>query len=737
MFRTLLVIVFFYTLSFSQDKVEIFATNINSVDEILYAEGEVNVVYKDNYLSAKKARYDKKSGILELFENIRATQGNTYKILGEYARLNLQNKQREFKPFYMLDKQSEVWMSAKEAQSDEVYIDVQSGSVSGCDPNEPLWKMEFSSSDYNQNSKWLNTYNNRLYIYDIPVFYTPYFGYSLDKTRRTGLLKPSLGLSSDEGFYYQQSLYIAEQNWWDLEIKPQVRTLRGSGVYSEFRFVDSKVSSGSLTVGAFKEKDAYFEEHLLENQKHFGLDFKYANRSFLNNWFSLDLNGQSEIYIDLHHMNDVDYINLSTNDTTTTVTSQQVLSRVNMFYNNQTDYFGSYVKYYQQLSPSSGDKRDIDEINDDILQQLPVFHYHHYLETLFENHVMYNLDVKATNIYRKEGVGVIQTDIDLPVTLQTSLFDEYLNVAYKTFFYGQLSKFRGLNDINNSQDYQDGYFSRNYSVIQASTSLTKAYSDYTHLINFGSKFTFEGVTDSDGYYDDYKDDCPDNSNDMCEFYSVADSNKDLQVEFSQYLFNSSGSEVLYHRLTQNIIYNDKSSADESQDDKIYGDLENEFRYNFSSGLSFHNNMFYNHDEDDFSRIYNKLSYSGYGVSTSLAYLYKNNFLEEGQSGEAYAKYLTSSVSYNYDQHYSYKIVYNYDVQTNLKKNLEVGFLYKKRCWDFGLRYVENNRPILSSSGDYNSVYDRYVYFTILLKPLMDTSSNPGLSFKLPEPYKGN
>jgi LPS-assembly protein len=54
--------------------------------------------------------------------------------------------------------------------------------------------------------------------------------------------------------------------------------------------------------------------------------------------------------------------------------------------------------------------------------------------------------------------------------------------------------------------------------------------------------------------------------------------------------------------------------------------------------------------------------------------------------------------------------------------LEFGFLYKKRCWDFGVRYAENNRPVLTNDGEASSIYDRYIYFTIVLKPFM-TSTN--------------
>jgi LPS-assembly protein len=725
MLKILYVLLVSFTLLHSSDKVEIFATDIHSEGEILYADGAVNVVYKDYYLSASRAKYDKTNGVLELYENVRVTKDGSYKILGEYARVNLQNKQKEFKPFYMSDSKSKVWMSAANAKTNDNYINVEGGIVSGCNPNEPLWKMEFSSSDYNDETKWLNTYNNRLYMYDVLIFYTPYFGYSLDRKRRTGLLYPSIGLSSDEGFYYEQPIFIAEQNWWDLEIKPQIRTQRGHGIYSNLRFIDSKVSQGSLSAGWFKEDDKYLEEYNLQNKKHFGFDFNYVNRDLLNQWFGLKNDGQSEIYLDLLYMNDVDYIYLSTNDTTTNATAPQTISRVNLFYNDEDNYIGSYVKYYQDLAVDDNSKTP---------QQLPTLHLHHYLETFFDNHFMYNIDVKGTNIYRDEGVGVVQTDINIPLTLQTSLFDEYLNVAYKTFFYSQSSNFTGLDEITNKDDYKDGHYAKNYSVVQVNTSLTKAFTDYTHVVNFGTKYSIAGLKNMNGYYEDNEDECSNSKNGLCEFYSIRDSSRDLNVEFTQFLFDKSGSQKLYHKLSQNIIYKDDYKDENLTSDKQFGELENELRYQLTSSLDFYNNTFYNHDEKDFSKIYNQVAFNANGLNLSLAYLYQNKFHKEGEasSGEPFAKYLTSSASYRYDSHYSYNIVYNYDIQTNLKKNLEVGFLYQKRCWDFGLRYVENNRPI-----GYNSIYDRYVYFTILLKPFMQPRVGSGLSYKLPETLKRN
>jgi len=729
MFKYLLLTALLTNIIFASDKVEIFASDIHTENDILYAEGEVSVVYKDYYISAKRAKYNKLSSNLELFENIRITQGDNYKILGEYASINIENKEREFKPFYMLEKQSKVWISAEEARTLDKNVSVSSGMVSGCNPNKPLWKLEFSSSEYNEQSKWLSTYNNRLYIYDIPILYTPYFGYSLDRKRRSGLLYPAFGISSDEGVYLEQPIFIAEQNWWDLELKPQIRSKRGNGIYSELRFVDSAVSKGSLTLGYFKEKEDYFQESNLVNKEHFGFDFYYDNSNFLNQWFGTGFEGQSAMHIDLHNMSDVDYINLSSNDTITNATDQQTLSRINMFYNNEDDYIGSYLKYYQYLN--------IDD-NSDTLQQLPTLHLHHYLETLFDKHLLYNLDIKSTNIQRQEGVGAIQSEINVPVTLQTSIFDDYINLSYKTFFYGQLSNFTGLEDINNTNDYLDGYFAKNYNVAQASTSLTKAYTDFTHVVNLATKYTFLGADTKDGYYEDFEEYCSKSENEddaRCDFYNVSDTVNDFKIEFSQYIYDESGVQRLYHKLSQSVIYNDTL---ESKNDNELGELENELSYQVFDSLNFYNNTFYNHDEKDFSKVYNSLTYNGQGIKSSISFRYENNFHIEGEtySSEPYSKYLTSSLAYKYDKHYSYKIVYNYDYQINQKKHLEVGFLYQKRCWDFGIKYVEDNRPVLTNDSQYNSVYDRYVYFTILLKPFMEQRGADNFSYKLPATYKG-
>lgn len=717
----LFLLLFFSTLN-AADKVVIYATKLDSNNSVVEASGGVSVAYKEYLLTAKKATYNRKSGDLELFGNIRVNNNGKYKILGKYAKLNIAKKERSFRPFFMLDNDSQVWMSANEGATKENDIEISSGVVSGCDPVDPLWTMEFSSSDYQDKIKWVNLYNARLYIYDIPVFYTPYFGYSLDTRRRTGLLTPSLGFSDSEGLYIQQPFYIAEQNWWDLELLPQVRTNRGSGIYETFRFVDSKTSRGEFRAGYFKEKDSYFTDNNLQNQSHYGFNFKYDNNDFINQWFSKNYSGQSGIYVDINHMNDVDYINLTTNDNTNQATSTQILSRVNLFYNTSRNYFGTYLKYYEDLTLPT---------NEQTLQKLPTLHYHHYLNTMLKDHLLYSLDVQGNNIYRTKGKRVIQTDINLPVALQTALFDEYLNVAYQANLYLQHSSFSGTpTAVSEPFAYKTGYFARNYHTLSASTQLTKKYEKYTHVIGMAISYNKSSWETKSGYYEDVSNYCsdPDNKSDQgyqtrCEFYHLASIENAGKVDFTQYLYDENQHEILFHRLSQRISYSNVQR---------YGELENELDYKITSYLSIYNNMFYNYDQNRFSKIFNKLSVSKYGVTFAASHLFKDDFLPQTTDNERYTSYLTTNLKYIYSSHYSYNATYNYDLQTQEKKSASIGFMYKKRCWDFGVKYAENNRPVLTNaSTEKSSVYDRYIYLTVVLKPFMKPRGDSSLiSYKL-------
>ncbi len=695
------------------ERIEFFATRLDSNLSGIHAYGDVLVLYGDYYLSADEAVYDRNTSTLELFGDITAMQGAEYFAMGDYAKLDAATKTREFSPFFMLDRHTDVWMSSLRSGAVDKDFTVEDGMVSGCDPNHPLWTLDFSKADFNSKTRWMNVYNARLRIYGIPVFYFPYFGYSLDNRRRSGLLVPSFGISGTEGVFFEQPMYLAIDNSWDLELRPQVRTYRGSGVYGTFRFVDSNVSKGKFRAGYFKEKGSYANRYNLANDRHYGFDFDYVNYAFLQRWFGLsELKGQSGLYSKVSWMNDIDYINLSSNDTVKFATSNQVLSRVNLFYNAEDVYYGMNFRYYLDLNKQS---------NTDTLQNLPTMRYHRYMDTYFNEHLYYTFDARANHLFREKGINGVEGTVDLPVTLQTSVLDDYLALSYSARLNGRYITFRGQaprSNVISKGIYNTGLFGRFYNVLSAATQVTKKYDSFDHTMGFEAAYTKAGVDYSSGYYKDKREICsrPDaGENYECDFYTVNEIEESLDMRFTQFFNADDGSQIVYHRVTQRLSF-------DRLKEKL-SELENELDWQMTPALSLYSDVFYNYDRHLVSRALNAVRYKDAQFDVGLSDLFENRLTDEGSY---FVNYVTFDAAYRYGKHYRYFGRYAYDVEQSRKKLSEIGFLYAKRCWEFGMRYVENNRPILTYD-EASSVFDRYVYFTIMFKPIGGTEVNYKIS----------
>ncbi len=706
--RYLFPFFFLIPMLYAGDLIEFYAKDLNMHGDKVYAEGDVLVVYQDSYISADKASYDKNSTVLELFGNVVTLKGSEYQFNGEYVKLNVEKKEREVLPFYMLEKESKVWLSSRKSKACESTINIEKGIVSGCEPSDPLWEIYFSSSDYNSDTKWINIYNARFHFGGIPLLYFPYFGYSLDRSRRSGLLIPSFGVSGSEGVYYEQPIYIVLGDRTDIELTPQLRTSRGQGLYGTFRFVDSKDSKGSFTLGYFGEKERYFSENNLQNDKHYGFGFKYQNTRVFQHWFGLYLDGQSGLYSDIQWMNDVDYINLSSNDTINSVTSNQVYSRVNLFYNEEDNYYGAYLKYYLDLNPQDPDKRKA------TIQKLPILQYHHYLDAYLDQHLYYTLNMNANNYVRQDGKEGEEVELNIPVTLQSAFFDDYLNVAYKAQLYGRMIDFRSEADESVTQGiYERGYYGRLSHNVNVGSSLTKGYEDYSHTMVLSSTYTKFGSDKKSGYYALVENDCSSDfplSPENCEFYTLSNIEDNVNLQFTQYIIDNSGKEKIYHRLSQPVLLTKSNSQEEG-----LGDFENEFRWNITDQISFYDDTFYSFQRNEWVKTLNTLRYQDKSFNIGFSYLYENKAYKDKL--QPYTNYLNADASYRYNKHYKYFTKYAFDVENSIKKYAEIGFLYTKRCWDFGLRYVENNRPVLRQNSITDSTFDKYIYFTIILKPI--------------------
>ncbi|HEX5330150.1 LPS-assembly protein LptD [Sulfuricurvum sp.] len=695
------------TLLLGEDRIELFGNNVDANGSIATATGNPIAHYQDQIISAEKLTYDRNTSVVEATGNVNVFKAGQYHAISNYSRINLLDDTRYSTPYYALDNKSGLWMSSDEAQGCKNDIDLASGMVSGCDSNDPLWRIRFSSGEYNTDKMWVNLYNARLEIGDVPMFYLPYFGYPTDKTRRSGLLIPTLGLSSSEGFYYLQPIYFAPQNWWDLELRPQIRTSRGSGMYADFRFVDTLSSQGSIRMGYFKEQSAYALDNDLAHIKHYGYDVKYRHSAPLREWFDLDLEGESGLYVDGKWMNDVDYLNLQQSDETQNITTNQILSRINFYYSSEDNYIGSYLKHYQYLNLSN---------NGETIQTLPTLHYHRYLKSFLDDYLLTSTDATATHYYRPNGKRAIEGNFNIPLTVQTSVLDDYIDVSYTANASAKaIGFYANARSGETGSMYDQGKYAQLDHTVNIGSTLVKSYDqNVSHVLNPFASYTSAGSRYYSGYYETYRDSCDITGTYAgypCEFYTLSAPSDTLSLGVNNYVFKK-GAQLFVDRLSQNFRYDDQGS--------YYGELQNELEWQITKAISLYNQTAFNHDRNRVTKEQNTLRYNGEIVTTGVSHYYsdqlKNNV-------PVYASYWTADAAYRYNRFYKVFGNVAYDYHESLMKRSEIGVLYTQRCFDFGVRFVQNRRPVLTNTNASDTVDDSYIFISILLKPIGGSEFN--------------
>lgn len=673
--RLLVLLVFFATILLCDTQnVELIANSIEKDNTIINANGDV-LLYSEKYLiTADRAIYDMDSGDLELFGNINILYGSEEASRSEYAFLNIKEDIGGFYPFFFFNQSTSLWIRCNEVASDKKYYITKNSVVSSCNVENPDWKIGFSTGKLNKDSSFLHLYNSIFYVRDFPVFYLPYFAFPTDNTRRTGLLKPEFGYEKDEGMLYRQPIYFAPHEWWDLELDPQIRTERGGGIYSTFRFADSIYSNGYISAGIFRDKSEYVKDEDLKNNRHYGYEIYYNRSSIFGKGF--DVNGYEDGFLlDFKYLNDIDYLNLKNQDSYSY--DRLITSRLNYFLRDESNYIGVYSKYFIDTDTSN---------NDDTLQEVPTLHYHKFLDSLFINNIQYSFDAKYHNYYRKEGLKAQQFEIDLPVTLYLTFFDDFLRFSISENIYFTRANYDNYSGFNIPYNY--GQYFSNYHKMSLFTDLAKPYQSFFHKINIGVDYIVPSFDKKKGYLD------------RDNFVTMNSEIEQLTFNLKQYFYDANGVKRVVHSIKQPYYIDEK--------DEKFQPIENKIELFITPEISLSNEMYYSHERGKLSK--------------SLSYIEVDKDRHKFYLSHTYDKELSNNfLSVSYEQ----KIFKNesiftsidYDFDNNFTKSWRIGFKQARKCWDYAIVYRENTTPKLTSSGKASSVNKKGVFFMFNLFPI--------------------
>ena len=681
----------------NMEKLQLVAKDVDTKNNIITAVGDVVAYSPTYYLSSDKMVYDKDREILELFDNVLIIKDNKIQTQSNYAYVDMKNDIINQDPVFLMDNSSNIWSNSKEANKDKDLITLENSILSSCDCIDPIWSIRSSSSDYDTEAMWMNTYNPRLYIKNVPVFYLPYFGFPTDTTRRTGLLLPTMGYSSSEGFLYSQPIFIAPADNYDIELIPQIRTQRGYGSYANFRYADSPDSMLNLKTGYFKEFNNYRREEKLENSEHYGLDIDYERK----NIFSTKKEHQDGVFTSVRYLNDIEYIILKEDDGNLG-TDKKVESKVNYFYNTPEYYGGVYGKYYIDASKKS---------NANTLQELPQVQFHSYNKELFLENLIYSIDTKAQNFTRKEGLNAKIYDITVPISYTKNILDDYmyLGVENRTI----LTQYDYSNSLYNNLRYEDGTLIQNRTSFIVGTDLIKPYSEYIHTLNLNASYDIPENLRKDGdlYNITVKENQPLKYDELSVFPTLQEQ-KTIKLSLNQSIYDKENlKQFINHKMSQSILYN-------SVDEPKFQDLDNYVKINHDYG-SLSGKVVYNMDDNKVveGSFDNSLSYED--LTFSAGYYYSKKTNNEFNTRDDLESYRLST-SYKLAKDYSIKYYENYDLQEKTRNRQGIGLNIDDSCWNLDLLLEKEITPrsrYVESTRSYDSHEQTIVYAVLMLKPI--------------------
>jgi len=676
----LLTISLFAKESLKDEKIEILAEKLDIEDNIVNATGDVVVYSVNYYITADKLRYDKKSGELELFDNVSIIKNDQQVSYSEYVFIDINKDMNSFKPVLVLDNSKRLWFNAEKGLKDKDTYELKDSTLSSCDCIDPVWSVGFSSGDHNTTKQWMNTYNTTLYLKGIPVFYTPYFGFPTDDTRRTGLLAPTIGYSQSEGFIYAQPFYYAPQLNYDFEYIPQIRTNRGEGHTLKYRYADSLYSKLNFEIGVFNEKKSYQEEEELTNDKHYGWELEYKRSKLFST--NDDTDG---LIINALDMNDVDYINTQYNSNITDDTDEYLKSYMKYFYNTNKYYGDIEINTYNDLT---------EDDNDEILQEIPSVNLHKYTDSFFNDYFTTSLDITTSRETIVEGVGGKTTELYIPINYHTYLFDEFLNFSFT-------EEINYTNIRYSDNDYEDANFGENNHIFSLYSDLVKPYDSFIHSMRLSTTYTHNNVFKNSG--DIY--DSEDNSLDDLSSFAINKTTKNISFGLNQSFYSQETlKEIVNHKMSLSFIYNNDTNSFEKDS------LENDIRFNYNYGY-LSNKVIYNYLINGVTSSSTVFTFNKDNYFANLSYSYLKD--EDTLNVDEIFSY---DLGFSFGKYYRLSYGEDYDLESNLKEERNVIFGINDKCWALDIKFADSLVSSDTTNSD-DARRQKIFYITLTLKEL--------------------
>lgn len=322
---------------------------LNAMDLV----GNVHLREPNTLVIAKEGHYNFESRAKSLTTIIYRTALNGREIVGPKVPKAEIQKERKVTAL-------NAWGNAYEfSQTEPKIYEMANASFSTCPPEHPAWHVKATHLVLNKNTGRGYATNARILVKNVPIFYSPYFSFPLDRQRKSGFLWPTFG--TRWGPYIVTPFYWDMAPNYDMTIAPGILSKRGIQLTDDFRYL-TQTGTGHISFSVLPN-DRLFNEFQDSATGKYGssdnsntqselrrlLDDSTTRRAFL--WRDDSrFNDHWSSHVDLNYAGD-DYYLRDFGNNLNEITQNQLLQEADLYYKGSNWNFTGRAQAYQTLHP--------------------------------------------------------------------------------------------------------------------------------------------------------------------------------------------------------------------------------------------------------------------------------------------------------------------------------------------------------------------------------------------------
>ncbi|APB99742.1 LPS-assembly protein LptD [Polynucleobacter asymbioticus] len=212
------------------------------VDRDMHLKSRAQIRRNGAVLKADEITYNPDTDIADLNGNAELSKGNTtFKGPKGQFKVDAREGFMETPTYDLRDTRGNGTAQKLTIQNSDIFV-FDKATYTTCTPENMDWYFSLSNLEIDNEQKEMTGTNGVMHFFNVPIAYVPYFTAPTGGQRRTGLLAPVVGYSSNNGLDITQPYYVNIAPNRDLLLLPREMNHRGFMLGASYRYLDKDYS---------------------------------------------------------------------------------------------------------------------------------------------------------------------------------------------------------------------------------------------------------------------------------------------------------------------------------------------------------------------------------------------------------------------------------------------------------------------------------------------------------------